>query len=221
MQRRRPPTVEDFRAFFEARLRELDDEEEILWMSNDVPCDALLASYPLGIFPWPGDEPDFFPWVCPCERGVLPVANFKLGRSTRRNIAAAGFHVTVDQAFADIIQACHQAHLPESWIHPRMQAAYIEAHRRGFAHSVEVWEDGQLVGGLYGIDAGGFFAGESMFHRRPNAGKAAIAHLVERERSLGHNLIDIQQLTPHMLAMGAEEWTRTRFLNAINTSPIL
>ncbi len=215
MHRRNPPSAEDFRAFFLSRLRQLAPEEEIVWMSNVVPVQALRASYPLGVFPWPGNDPDLFPWVCPSERGILPVETFRLGHSTRRQLSRLQPVVTRDRAFAEVIDACHAVRMHESWIHPKMRAAYLRAHALGFAHSWEVWVDGCLAGGLYGIETPLFFAGESMFHLRPNAGKAAIAALVEYERSRGRAWIDIQQLTPHMQALGAEEWSRDRFLREI------
>lgn len=185
-------------------------------MSNVVPVNALAASYPLGIFPWPGDAPEIFPWVCPRMRGVLCFEKFHLGKSTCRQIKRSGFEVSFDRAFSKVIQACHQAHEPESWIHPLMRNAYAEAHARGFAHSVEVWQNGELVGGLYGIDSGHFFSGESMFHRAPNAGKAGILFLVDLLKNRGDRFLDIQQLSPHMQAMGAEVWSRAQFLRAIH-----
>lgn len=211
----RKPDTRDFHQVFARRLRDMAPDEEVVWFSNTVPVRALRAAYPLGIFPWPGDDPGLFPWVSPAQRGVLPLERFHLGRSTRRHLRRAGFHVTRDRAFDLVIHACHRAHAPHSWIHPRMRAAYRAAHRAGFAHSVEVWRDGELAGGLYGIDNGHFFSGESMFHHLPHAGKAAIADRVEASRARGDLLLDIQQLTPHMRAMGAEEWSRPRFLSAI------
>ncbi len=184
-------------------------------MSNVVPVNAIAAGYPLGIFPWPGDEPEIFPWVCPRERGVLCFEKFHLGKSTCRQIKRSGFEVSFDRAFSEVIQACHRAHEPESWIHPLMRKAYSEAHARGFAHSVEVWQRGELVGGLYGIDSGHFFSGESMFHQVPNAGKAGIQFLVILLQKRGDRFLDIQQLSPHMQAMGAESWSRTQFLSVI------
>lgn len=215
MSRPRKPSTRDFRHVFARRLREMETGEEVVWISNSVPVRALHAAYPLGIFPWPGDDPGIFPWVSPEIRGVVPLEKFRLGRSTRRQLKQADFRVTRDQAFDRVIHACHRAHAPHSWIHPRMRAAYRAAHRAGFAHSVEVWRDGNLVGGLYGIDSGHFFSGESMFHHVPNAGKAAVAALVDDLRARGDALLDIQQSTPHMRAMGAEAWTRDRFQQTV------
>ncbi|MDF3129946.1 leucyl/phenylalanyl-tRNA--protein transferase [Kiritimatiellaeota bacterium B1221] len=208
----RKPSVEDFKVFFGTRLKHLSSQQELIWLSDQVPTEALAAAYPMGIFPWPGEDPNLFPWVSPRQRGVLPLNQFHLGKSTRRQIRKAEFKVTYNKAFTQIIQSCHQAHEAESWIHPLMQQAYIQAHQAGFAHSVEVWQNEKLVGGLYGIDSGLFFSGESMFHKVPNAGKAAIQFLVEKRAARGNSLLDIQQLTPHMKAMGAEVWSRERFL---------
>jgi len=211
----RVPTVAEFRLFFQSIQEHLDEDGELIWVSNRIPVNALRASYPLGIFPWPGEDPDVFPWVSPLARGVLELERFRLGRSTRRALDRSGYRVTQNTAFREVIEACHSSHAPDSWIHPMMREAYTEAHRRGFAHSYEVWEGDELVGGLYGIDSGSFFSGESMFHRRPNAGKAAIEKLVEDRKGLQNEILDIQQLTPHMARMGAEEWDRNRFLEHI------
>jgi len=208
----RPPRLKEFQAFFQSRVNNLTPRTECVWVSNQVPVEALAAGYPLGVFPWPGDDPECFPWVCPRVRGVLPLESFSLGRSTRRALKRSSFTVTFDQAFSQVITSCHESHQPESWIHPRMQEAYIAAHREGFAHSVEVWEGDEVVGGLYGIDSGFFFSGESMFHLRPNAGKAAIQALVAKTKARGDQILDIQQCTPHMNAMGAESWSRKTFL---------
>lgn len=209
-----PPTAAHYAAFFTQRLNEiLSTDRELIWVSSHVPVEALPPAYALGIFPWPGGEPDVFPWVCPQERGVLPFDRLHVGKSTRRHLDRAGYRVTMNQAFEDVISACAAMPGRETWIQPEMIRAYTRAHELGFAHSVEVRDDsGDLVGGLYGIEAGGVFSGESMFHLQPNAGKAAILHLVEVLRANGHALLDIQQLTPHLAALGAVEWTRETYL---------
>jgi leucyl/phenylalanyl-tRNA--protein transferase len=208
------PGADEYTAFFTRRLQEiLSGDSELIWITSRVPVEALLPAYSLGIFPWPGDDPDLFPWVSPTHRGVLPFENLRVGKSTRRQLAKAGYRVTRNTAFREVIRACAAMPGRETWIHPKMIEAYTEAHRRGFAHSIEVWdENNNLVGGLYGIDTGRVFSGESMFHRKPNAGKAAILYLVEHLRARGDTLLDIQQLTPHLEALGAEEWTREAYV---------
>jgi len=209
------PGTDEYRRYFRQTLAALPDDGDLVWVSDRVPVAALRAAYPLGIFPWPGDRGDLIPWMCPCERGVLPLARFHLGRSSQRGIRHAGYRVSFDQAFPEVIRACAGVPDRDTWIHPEMVRAYTAAHREGFAHSVEVWRDDALVGGLYGIDLEGVFSGESMFHRAPNAGKAAIAALVERLLGEGRTFLDIQQLTPHMAALGAEAWPRRRYLAAL------
>jgi len=212
------PGPAEYTAFFTRQLQEIfSGDSELIWVSSRVPVEALLPAYSLGIFPWPGDDPALYPWVCPCERGVLPFENLRVGKSTRRQLAKAGYRVTRNTAFDQVIRACADFPGRETWIHPEMIEAYSLAHRRGFAHSVEVWEDDHLVGGLYGIDTGTVFSGESMFHRKPNAGKAAILHLIDHLRARGDTLLDIQQLTPHLAALGAVEWTRESYLRFLLT----
>jgi len=209
-------SVEKYHASFSTMLGvALEQDLELLWATRSVPVNALAAAYPLGIFPWPGEEHDWIPWVSPLRRGVLPLDKFRPGKSTLRQLKKASFHITMDQAFPEVIRACAGVPGRDTWIHPAMIDAYCEAHRRGFAHSVEVWRDGELAGGLYGIDSGRVFSGESMFHRRDHAGKAAIAFLVEHLRARGDRLLDIQQLTPHMADLGAEEWPRHDFLQVL------
>lgn len=217
MTRPGTPGPAEYTAFFSQRLRRiLPTPAELIWVSSRVPADALRAAYPLGIFPWPGDDPTLFPWVCPCQRGVLPFDRLHVGKSTRRQLAKARYRVTRNTAFDRVIRACADFPGRNTWIHPEMIRAYTQAHRQGFAHSVEVWDEHHhLVGGLYGIDTGTVFSGESMFHTRPNAGKAAILHLIETLQPLGHTFLDIQQLTPHLAALGAVEWTRTAYLHAL------
>lgn len=213
MSNPQPPGPAEYHAFFSHQLQEiLPGDSELIWVSSRVPVDALLPAYALGIFPWPGDDPDLFPWVCPRDRGVLPFENLRVGKSTLRHLAKSDYRVTRDTAFESVIRACAAVPGRETWIHPEMIRAYTLAHRQGVAHSVEVWEKDTLVGGLYGIDSGTVFSGESMFHTRPNAGKAAILHLIEHLRTRGHTLLDIQQLTPHLAALGAVEWTRETYL---------
>jgi leucyl/phenylalanyl-tRNA---protein transferase len=223
MSRPGTPGPAEYTSFFSRNLRRiLPTGSELVWISSRVPVNALRAAYPLGIFPWPGGDPDLFPWVCPLERGVLPFDRLHVGKSTRRQLARARYRITRNTAFDRVIRACAEFPGRDTWIHPEMIRAYTAAHRQGFAHSVEVWDESDtLVGGLYGIDSGTVFSGESMFHTRPNAGKAAILHLVEHLQTRGHTLLDIQQLTPHLAALGAVEWSRTEYLRALGTPALI
>ena len=190
----------------------LPDDEDMVFLTRDVPVHLLAHTYPLGIFPWPFEEDQPIPWVCPFERAILRFDRFRLGRSSRRGLDRAGFRVTFNEAFSEVINRCATVPGRDSWIFGYMREAYTGAHEAGFAESVEVWRDDELVGGLYGIRSPGFFSGESMFHSADHAGKAAVQAMVTRLTDAGHHWMDIQQLTPHMIAMGAEAIDRTAFL---------
>jgi len=182
------------------------------------PEPALLEeAYARGIFPWPIDGYPLL-WFSPPERGVLFFEELHVPRSLARERRRTRLTFTLDQAFERVIRACAdvvRAHEKGTWIKSWMVRGYCEFHRRGGAHSVEAWEDGELVGGLYGVDAGGAFAGESMFHLRPNASKLALLFLVEHLRARGLGWLDIQVMTPHMEALGARLIPREEFLQLL------
>ena len=149
---------------------------------------------------------------------MLPAANLHVTRSLRRAIAGRPFRLTLDTSFRAVIEACAtipRAHEVGTWITPEMQDAYTELHRRGFAHSVEAWDDDELVGGLYGVSLGAAFFGESMFALRPDASKFAFAALVRQLEGWGCELVDCQVHSPHLASFGATEWPRQRFLAAL------
>ncbi len=178
----------------------------------------LLRAYRAGVFPWPGSAHELIPWCCPHQRGVLIFNQFTPGRTLLKTARKPGWSYTVDKAFPEVIAACAAADRPGqegTWILPAVQEAYTLLHRAGSAHSVEVWRDGELVGGLYGVDAGGFFNGESMFHRVDNASKLAVMFLREYLLARGQTWMDIQQVTPHMARLGAREVTRGTFLTQL------
>jgi leucyl/phenylalanyl-tRNA--protein transferase len=150
-------------------------------------------------------------WWSPDPRGVLPLDGLRVSRSLRRSMRR--FEYTVDGAFADVMQGCREGRDDGAWITDEFVTAYTRLHELGWAHSVEVWRDGELVGGLYGVEIGGLFAGESMFHRVTDASKAALAHLVERLRACdGQRLLDVQWRTDHLATMGVEEIPRETYL---------
>jgi leucyl/phenylalanyl-tRNA--protein transferase len=176
----------------------------------DVP--TLLAAYRAGVFPWSSDP--VLTWWSPDPRAIFDLESWRphrtVGRTARRN----GWSFTVDRAFSEVMQGCAEiaGDRPSTWITGDFVRAYAELHRLGHAHSVEVWEGDELVGGLYGVALGGFFGGESMFHRRTDASKAAVGHLIERLRACGFTLLDAQVPTPHLTRLGAISIPRAEYL---------
>lgn len=142
-------------------------------------------------------------WVEPKRRAILPLDGFHVSRSLRKTLRSGVFAVTRDTAFADVVTLCAQRE--ETWINAQIEASYAELHRLGHAHSIECWQDGELVGGLYGVKLGGAFFGESMFSARPDASKVALAWLVARLRVGGFSLLDCQFMTDHLRSLGAVE----------------
>ncbi len=174
----------------------------------------LLRAYCSGIFPWPIDE-RILPWCCPEQRGILDFKDLHGPRRLDRFRRQTNLRFTIYQSFSEVITHCATIKRngeSGTWITSTMIRAYIEVHKAGHAHSVEAWDGSELVGGLYGVDACGTFAGESMFSVKPNASKLALLFLVDYLRSRGLEWIDIQMLTPHMEALGASEISRTNFL---------
>lgn len=190
---------------------------DIIAMGEDLRVEVLREAYRKGIFPWPHDGLPL-PWFSPRRRAVILLDRLHVGRSLRKAQKQSGLTFTIDRDFAAVIRACAESERPEqdgTWIEPAIIEAYTRFHRAGDAHSIEAWEDGELAGGLYGVDAGGMFTGESMFHRRPNASKLALLFLAEHLRERGSPMIDCQVMTPHMEALGAREIPRSRFLDAL------
>jgi leucyl/phenylalanyl-tRNA---protein transferase len=191
--------------------------EGIIAIGGNLLPETLLSAYRRGIFPWPMEN---FPlcWFCPPERAVLYFDELHLPRSLKREGRRGRFKLTIDQAFDEVIEKCADMERPEqegTWITDDMIEAYCKLHRLGHAHSAEAWLDGELVGGIYGVDAGGAFSGESMFHTQPYASKMALLHLIEHLKNQGLNWMDIQTLTPHMEALGAKLISRDEFLNRL------
>lgn len=174
----------------------------------DLEPGTVLAAYQAGIFPMPWKARKIA-WWSPDPRGILPLDRLKISRSLRK--AVPRFEIRVDTAFEEVIAACADPARTGAWIDKSMRRAYTRLHHDGWAHSVEAWADGQLAGGLYGLAIGGLFAGESMFHRRTDASKVALVGLVERLRSGGATLLDVQWLTSHLASLGAVEVARPRY----------
>ena len=178
----------------------------------------LLNAYAAGIFPMAdGREAAEVYWVEPRTRGVLPLGGFRLSRSLAKTLKSGRLETTADRAFGDVVRLCAEEaeDRPSTWINHQIEASVALLHASGHAHSIETWEDGQLVGGLYGIRLGRAFFGESMFSRATNASKVALAHLVARLRAGGFTLLDCQFITPHLASLGAVEIDRSDYLAAL------
>ncbi|HVE73022.1 MAG TPA: leucyl/phenylalanyl-tRNA--protein transferase [Thermoanaerobaculia bacterium] len=190
---------------------------DVVAMGEDLRVETLREAYRKGIFPWPHDELPL-PWFSPRRRAVIFFDELHVGRTLRKAQKRAPYTFTIDRDFRSVIRACSESERPDqdgTWIEPKMVAAYTNLHEAGDAHSVEAWEDGVLVGGLYGVDAGGVFTGESMFYRRPDASKLALLFLVEHLRERGATFVDCQVTTPHMTALGAREIARGKYLDLL------
>jgi leucyl/phenylalanyl-tRNA--protein transferase len=190
----------------------LDEPSGLLAAGGDLSPTRLLAAYQRGIFPWysPG-QPVL--WWAPDPRAVLFPNEFRITRSLAKTLRNRGFERAVDRDFAGVIQACAAPRTRSigTWITPEMSKAYVELHRRGFAHSVETWLDGRLVGGLYGVRLGKVFFGESMFALERDASKVALAHLVELSLAEGIAVIDCQMASRHLESLGSRTIPRLRF----------
>ena len=189
---------------------------DVVAVGDDLRVDTLRDAYRHGIFPWPHERLPL-PWFSPRRRTVLFFDELHVGRTLRRARRGA-LRFTIDQAFADVIKACAVSPRGDdvgTWIEPEIIEAYTRFHRAGDAHSVEVWDGDELAGGLYGVDAGGVFTGESMFHRAPNASKLALLFLVDHLRERGATWLDCQVMTAHIRTLGAREISRARFLDML------
>jgi len=195
----------------ELALREPDG---LLAAGGDLGAERLLAAYREGIFPWYSEGQPIL-WWSPDPRAVLFPEHIRITRSLRKTLRSHRYRVSMDTDFAAVIAACAEPRPGQegTWITTAMRNAYLQLHRQGAAHSVEVWEDGRLVGGLYGVATGRVFFGESMFTRARDASKVALVHLAGQLQAWGFPLIDCQQTTSHLLTMGAVEIPRRVFLH--------
>ncbi len=189
-------------------------KEGLVAVGGDLSEGRLLAAYRAGIFPWSVNP---ITWWSPDPRAVFDVARVHVGRSLAKVLRKGGFTVTEDRCFRRVIEAC--ATVPRqgdaTWITPEIVEAYERMHELGWAHSLEVWQGGQLAGGVYGVAIGGFFAGESMFHHVSNASKVALVELLARLRARGCQLFDTQMLTETTRALGAFELPRAEYLSRL------
>ena len=179
--------------------------------------ELLLRAYAIGVFPMSdGRDAEEVFWVEPRRRAIIPLDRFRLSRTLRRTIRSGSFEVTRDAAFPEVIRLC--AEREETWINAQIERSFTELHRLGHAHSIECWQDGELVGGLYGVNLGAAFFGESMFSARRDASKVALAWLVARLRVGGYVLLDCQFMTDHLRSLGAVEVTQQDYLALLESA---
>lgn len=192
---------------------QMSDATGLVGITPDLQISTLLWAYCHGIFPW-NDHP--VRWYAPLQRAIFELDRVKLPSNLNKIIRQAAFRITYDKAFAQVIAGCAQAHQEEgTWITPRFERAYTMLHQQGLAHSVEVWQHEQLVGGLYGVQINRFFAGESMFHRVSNASKVAFLGLLRQLQCQDITWFDAQVLNGHTQRLGAIEITRTLYLRRL------
>ena len=205
-------------AILDQRLRFPDPEranaEGLVAVGGELSVPRLLLAYRSGIFPWTAAP---VTWWSPDPRGIFLLERFHISRSLARVIRQGVFTVTVDKAFREVMEGCAAPAKGRrsTWITPEFVQAYTEMHEQGHAHSLECWQNERLVGGIYGVAIGGFFAGESMFHLVANASKVALYHLVEHLRERGFELFDIQMVTPITEQLGAIEIRREDYLSRL------
>jgi leucyl/phenylalanyl-tRNA---protein transferase len=196
------------------------DKSGIVAVGGDLSAARLLSAYENGIFPWfnPGE---MILWWSPEERGIIPLDGLKVHKSMRNEINRMRYTVTYDTCFKDVITQCSNSFRgentqPGTWIGQNMINAYLELHKLGAAHSVEVWKGAELVGGLYGVSIGRMFFGESMFSKATNASKIGLFNLVEKLKSWGFGPIDCQMMNPHLESLGAIPISRSEFQNILD-----
>lgn len=191
--------------------------EDLIGIGADLGVATLYEAYTIGAFPMGigdhGGEP--LGWWSPDPRGILRLDDLKVSRSLRRSLPR--FEVRVDTAFEEVVLACADPRRTGRWITPQIVEAYVRLHEAGWSHSIETWQEGRLVGGLYGVAIGGLFAGESMFHRVTDASKVALVGLVDllRDEYADRRLLDVQWSTPHLASMGVVEVPRSTYLDLL------
>ena len=191
------------------------NRDGLVAITMDLTTERLLEAYPKGIFPWTENP---VTWWSPDPRGILPLDQFHVPRRLERTIQSGRFRFTVNQAFEEVIRCCAEPApgREQSWIGPAFIKAYVDLHKRGHAISIEAWQGNRLVGGLYGVKIGSFFAGESMFHRVRDASSAALVYAARSLTQEGCRLFDLQMVTPHTARFGAIEIDRAEYLKLLN-----
>jgi len=176
--------------------------------------ETLLAAYSQGVFPM-ADRDGTIRWYSADPRGILPLEGFHVPRTLRGVVRSGKFEIRINTDFEGVMRGCREARAQGTWISGDLIAAYVRLHELGFAHSVEAWREGELAGGLYGVSLGAAFFGESMFHRRTDASKVALVHLVGRLRQRGFELLDTQATTDHLRRFGCVEIPAQEYLSLL------
>lgn len=199
------PTEEDY------------EEHGVVAIEGDLSIDRVLLAYSMGIFPWYNEDEPIL-WWCPAKRMVLKPSEVKVSKSTRNLLNRNLFTIKYDTAFEEVINACQKIPRPGqegTWLNDEMKQVYIQLHKMGIAHSIECWQDDELVGGLYGLTIGKIFCGESMFSRVSNASRIAFIHLARKLEKEGFLLIDCQVYNDYLASLGAYEIPRKEFLEIV------
>lgn len=195
-----------------------EESDGLIYIGGNLETETLVKAYSAGIFPWPLEEAYPLFWFCPAPRGVLDFDRLHVPRSLEKLRRRQTYTFTFNQAFDRVIEECAQQPRPGqdgTWIIPSLVPAYCRFHREGFAHSIECWREGELVGGLYGVYVRGVFSGESMFHREPNTSKLCLVEMAQKLASLGLRWMDIQMLTPVTEHLGGHYLSRREFLTRL------
>lgn len=197
----------------------LDYEEGLVGVGGNLELSTLIEAYSKGIFPWPTEGYPML-WFCPNKRGILKFDQFKIPTSLKKKLKSyKNIKYTQNKSFSKVIQACAEQKRTQqsgTWISDDIKEAYIKFHEAGFAHSWEVWENEDLVGGGYGVFCKGVFAGESLFHRKTNMSKLALIRMVEDLKSMGLTWMDTQMVTPLLSSFGAEEISKKKYLKLLS-----
>ncbi len=200
---------------------DLASPEGLLAVGGDLRAERLLEAYRHGVFPWYNEGQPIL-WWSPDPRAILFLDDLKISRSLRKTLRRGRFNVTMDTQFRKVAEACSapraKTDTPGTWIHPEMIDAYCQLHDMGYAHSVEVWQEHNLVGGLYGLSLGGAFFGESMFSRATDASKVALVYLVQQLQHWQFDFVDAQISSEHLTSLGAKEVRRNQFITLLNQS---
>lgn len=207
------PAIEPPSSQFEFPPADTWGDDDLVGTGADLEPGTVLAAYRRGLFPMPTHN-GTLGWWSPIERAILPFSNLRVSRSLSRSCRR--YTVSIDADATGVVEGCADPRRPHAWITPEMKEAYLVLHRLGWMHSFEVWDDeGDLVGGLYGVGIGGLFCGESMFHRARDASKVALVHLVSILSERGGMMLDVQWLTPHLESLGAEVIGRDAYLTRL------